>query len=324
MGVTVGPSKMPYFSDLVHYYDPRNPRCNLKTVNYYQGSTEYRSAIGGTSFTVTDQAMLHPSGVLDFPVPSSGNGATYYAKYGENFSGFPPDYTNDTKYIEMDTATTFDGYCWMQWIKLDKVPNVNEHNGVGSTFDRELPLFTAPRGHSSNESNDVFQLSIYWDQPDDTNRTTDPDYKYGLAVYNKSIGSTITNDQKIYKSAGKIPKDQWVCIGVQGNDRRQSPTGIPGDNQYYDVYIDNVRVASDEPIDRTTLNQYEPAGLEPVWRLKYLGVYDYGGAIEPMSFVGQMGPSVFFTKRIRGGSGTEVDDPYWMPIYEYFKNSLPD
>jgi len=323
MGVTVGPLKIPYFNDVVHYYDPRNPRCNLKTVNYYQTSTEYRRAIGGASFTVSDQAMLHPSGVLDFPVPSSGLGATYYAEYGEDFTGFPPDYTNKTKFIEMDTATNYDGFCWMQWIKLDKVPNINEHNGVGQNPRRSLSLFTAPRTNGWS-LNDKYQLEIYWESEDDTNRITDPDYKYGLGVYNKSVDSIYENDKKIYRSGGKIPKDQWVCIAVQGSDRRRFPMSIVGDDQYYDVYIDNVRVASDEPIDKTSLDQDEPAGLEPVWRLKYLGSPDTGGTIEPMSFVGQMGPSVFFTKRIRGGYQTEIDDPYWMPVYEYFKNSLPD
>lgn len=324
MGVSAGNNKLPAFDRIDHYFDPRNAKCNPKVSDNSSTSTEYTDAFRNKiPFNVSYHDMLHADGYLDFPVPTIGsNGASgeQGTKYRARFGDTANYNSGQQQILEIDTATS-DGYCWMQWINVNKVPPVNTALDSSNTADsyqrRKMQVFaeTSWGGDTANVTDDE-QFMIYWFSQQDTDRITDADFAYSLLLENESVNDAGFAGVTIYTSPTTIVKDTWMCIVVQGSTNNTNGD-TQANRQYYDVWIDDNKVRNSHSIS-TLSHSIEPSGTPAIWRLKWLGNQEDVGQLTHrpgMSFVGSMGPSVFWNRRLT--------DAEYLEAYNFFLNKLP-
>lgn len=322
--------KFPAVDHLDHFFDPRNAKCNPKIANGSSTSTVYTDVFRNKiPFNVSYHNMLHADGYLDFPIPPiGGNGSTgeqgtkYRARFGDTVNTYN---TGNQQLIEIDTSTS-DGYCWMQWVNVNKIPPINtaidSSQPSTSTERRKMQLFVEDRfGFSTARQSDDRQFYLDWYSSVDTDRSTDADFKYNLGVKNRSASTAASAAaQDVYYGQDKIERDTWVCIAVQGSLYNTTNGGFHqySSYNYIDVWLDDSKVLDNRA--RTFFAaSWEPSGTPAIWRLKWLGSEEQAGQSNyskpGMSFVGSMGPSVFWNKRLT--------DTEYLEAYNYFLNKLP-
>ena len=330
MGITVGNKKITAIDDLDHYFDPRSAKCNPKIANGSSTSTVYTDALRNKiPFNVSYHDMLHADGYLDFPVPTiGGNGSSgeQGTKYRARFGDTATYSSGNQQLIEMDTSTG-DGYCWMQWVNVNKIPPINtaidSSMSTTSSERRRMQLFVEDRfGYSTSRTSDDRQFYLDWYSSEDTDRSTDADFKYNLGVKNRSANTAASAEaQNVYYEQDKIERDTWVCIAVQGSLYNTTNGGFhqyPSAYNYIDVWIDDSKVEDNRSRTFSSAS-FEPSGTPAIWRLKWLGGEEQAGQSNysrpNLSFVGSMGPSVFWNKRLT--------DAEYLEAYNLFLNRLP-
>jgi hypothetical protein len=327
MGITVGNKKIAAFDDLDHYFDPRNTKCNPKVTNSSSTSTVYADVFRNKiPFNVSYHEMLHADGYLDFPVPTiGGNGSSgeQGTKYRARFGDTATYNSGNQQLLEMDT-TTGDGYCWMQWINVNKIPPINTaiHSNQSATSieRRRMQLFVEDQIGGSRSTDDR-QFYLDWYSSEDTDQSTDPDFKYNLGVKNRSASTAASAEaQNVYYGQDKIGMNTWICIAHQGSLYNTTNGGFhqySSAYNYIDVWIDDSKVLDNRA--RTYNAANEPQAWKAIWRLKWLGSQEQAGqsnySTPGLSFVGSMGPSVFWNKRLT--------DAEYLEAYNYFLNRLP-
>ncbi len=327
--------KFPAVDHLDHFFDPRNAKCNPKIANGSSTSTVYTDVFRNKiPFNVSYHNMLHADGYLDFPIPLiGGNGSTgeqgskYNARFGDTVNTYN---TGNQQLIEVDT-TTNDGYCWMQWINVNKIPPINtatvHPTDATATTRRTMQVFVEDKFGSNpyvDTTYDNDQFYLQWLHTNDTNRSTDADFAYNIHLRNRSVTVAASSSaQGMYFSNNKIERDTWVCIVVQGSLLSSTTGNVhPSDpsNYFLDVWVDDSKVVDDTARTFYGDSNHEPdvSSVPGIWRLKWLGSdqnIGYHNHSPALSFVGSMGPSVFWNKRLT--------DTEYLEAYNYFLNKLP-
>lgn len=282
-----------------HYYDPRNNKSNIKVGTPASTTTTFKDMMGSNDVTVTDTAMLHTDGYIDFPVPDMTNvalrGCEFHGEFAEQ------DATNSDDGIYLDFHTQ-DGCTFSFWVYLSETLSFsnsygtdNDHVIFGPYWDGFSNFyhshFEIPGGHTTNPAGrdtDNKAIIIRYDQH--MYRTILP--RFNTTSYSESIntdGSSGTAENQ----AGErlLPRGQWSHVVIAGNQPNSNSTLIN-----HDVWFNGEKLLSDITVDSAGHTT-----RQNTITLNSIGCQeDKGSSTRPpgLSLQGRLGPFIHWDKKL--------------------------
>ena len=281
-----------------HYYDPRNKKSNIKVSTPTSTTTTFNDMIGSNDVTVTDTAMLHTDGYIDFPVPDMTNVALRGCEFHGEFAEQDATNADDGIYLDFHTQ---DGCTFSFWVYVSETLSYSNSYGTANNHVIFGPhwngdnwyhsQFAIPSGHTTNpagRSTDNRAIEIRYNQY--TYRSILP--RFNTTSYSESIntdGSSTTAENQVGERL--MPRGQWSHLVIAGNQPSVNSTLIN-----HDVWFNGEKLLSDITVD--SLNH---TTRQNTITLNSIGCQeDKGSGTRPpgLSFQGRMGPFAHWDKKL--------------------------
>lgn len=296
MGVISGVS-VPNADRIKHYYDPRNNKSNVKVGTPASTTTTFNDMIGSNDVTVTDTAMLHTDGYIDFPVPDMTDavlrGCEFHGEFAEQ------DATNADDGVYLDFRTQ-DGCTFSFWIYVSETlsfsnpyssdtdhvifgPYWNGDNFYHSQFEISSGATVDPAGRGSDNET----IQIRYNQG--TGRTILP--RHNVTTWTESINSDSSTSAENQMGERLLPEGQWNHIVIAGSYNSGSPSLIS-----HDVWFNGEKLLSDITVDSSGHST-----RQNTITLNSIGCQeDQGpsGRYPGLSLQGRLGPFIHWDKKL--------------------------
>ena len=213
-----------------HYYDPRNPKSNIKVKTPGSSTTTYRDIVGSNDVTVTDDSMLHTDGYVNFPIPDFQDTVLRGCEFHGEFAQQNPTNADDGLYLDFSSE---DGCTFSCWIYPDS-NNVMD-NPYASSWQNNVIFgpqvqgsfykaqFCIEQGYTSNPANRPYENKhICIQYAGNSTREILPRFLPGRP----------TNVAANQKGERMLVPDQWHHIVIAGNQ----PNPAFNNDIYHDVW----------------------------------------------------------------------------------------
>lgn len=295
MGVISGAS-VPNADRIKHYYDPRNNKSNIKVGTPAATTTTFNDMIGSNDVTVTDTAMLHTDGYIDFPVPDMTNVALRGCEFHGEFAEQDATNADDGIYLDFHTQ---DGCTFSFWVYLSET--LSHSNPYGTALEHVIfgPYWTGDNFYHNQFSIDSGTTANPAGRPS-TNKNIE--IRYNLLI-NRSIlpkwmrptytESVTSGDQTAENQMGEklLPRGQWSHVVIAGNQPNSNSTLIN-----HDVWFNGEKIISDITVDSAGHST-----RQNTITLNSIGCQeDKGAGTRPpgLSLQGRLGPFIHWDKKL--------------------------